>query len=111
MNPFYYKHSFKSVEGYENGAKFELLSKERCEILLQDCGFIVVDLFYPVPDYRMPSEIYGADNPPTGEQLRQIAPEYIDSRLVTFDEILAYSNICKDGLYDRFAGSYLIFCK
>lgn len=108
-NDVYYKKAFKSIEGYEDGAAFELLSKEQCEKVFRDCGFVETDLYYPVPDYRMPLEIYGVDNPPKDGQIRQIPPEYVDNRLVTFDEVLAYSNICKDGLYDRFAGSYLFF--
>lgn len=99
---------FDGIEGYGNADGVRTFSKNSLKKLLENAGFEKNDFYYPVPDYKMPMEIYSEKHLPKSGDITNISPAYDRPRYEFFDERLAFSTICEDGLFEEFANSFIV---
>lgn len=99
---------FDGINGYVNVDRVRTFSKGTLRNVLESAGFMDNAFYYPVPDYKMPLEIYSEKHLPKPEDIKNISPAYDRERYETFNEILAYKSICEDGLFEEFANSFIV---
>ncbi len=102
---------FGGIEGYEGMDKVYTFSKSNLKNCLEKAGFESNRFYYPVPDYKMAMEIYSEKHLPKPGDIKTISPAYDRPRYEFFDERLAYSSICEDGLFEEFANAFLVVCE
>lgn len=98
----------KSVfdDPYDN--KTPLLSRRGLEELLDSNGISNREVYYPVPDYKLPLYIYTDESLPEREIINSETVEYTKENLKLFSERKVSDELLKDGMYPDFANSYLI---
>lgn len=99
---------FDGIQGYGATERVRTFSKDKLLELLQKAGFSNNDFYYPVPDYKMPMEVYSEEYLPKNGSIKTITPAYDRDRYAVFDEVLVYNSLCEDGLYEQFANSFLV---
>ena len=62
-----------------------------------------------MPDYKMPTTIYSDKHLPSVGELRNVVNVFDRERYQTFNEEVVYDQLVKDGMFDYFANSFLIF--
>lgn len=102
--------SFEGIEGYPGGGKAITFSKDTLTKMVMDVGFTSSNFYYPMPDYKLPMEIYSEDYLPFENSFSEPSPAYDNDRIMTFNEPRALSEIIKDGMFEFFANSFLIEC-
>lgn len=102
---------FDGIEGYPNESKIRTFSKNELIQLLSSAGLNQQRFYYPVPDYKLPTQVFSDRMLPSITMLDYPEPNFNDDRIVLFNEKLAVEEIIKDGCYDFFANSFLVFCK
>lgn len=83
------------------------VGKPRLLELLEEPG-APAEVYYPLPDYKMPSEIYSDHYLPgkgdlTGTVIAYDYPEFLKA-----DIGASYDTICEEGQFENFANSYLM---
>lgn len=104
-------HTLRCFDGLENYADAGLartFSHKTLEKMLEAAGFSENQFYYPMPDYRLPIEIYSDQNLPAFGSIREACVSYDSSRYELLDERLAYDSICEDGMFRDFANSFLV---
>ncbi|SHH33950.1 class I SAM-dependent methyltransferase [Tepidibacter thalassicus] len=101
---------FDSLENYTGTKDVITFSKEELKNILNTVGFKNLDFYYPMPDYKFPSQIFSDNRLPGVGELRNLVINYDQDRLLLFDEGLVYDNIIENGKFDFFANSFLVFC-
>jgi len=99
---------FDSIENYRNVEKVRTFSRKRIQQMLEDAGFASNDFYYPMPDYKLPMEVYSDDWLPRPGDLQNLGISYDCERYYLFDEKMAYDGICEDELFAEYANSFLI---
>ncbi len=106
---------FDSIEGYPKQDEVRTFGKDEIKKLLKKVGFNEVIFYYPLPDYKMPIELFSDEYLPTmRHNIRShIFPslDYLQSREFLFNEKLAMNEIIKNKKFDFFANSFLIFAR
>ena len=87
-----------------------VLTKESVEEFLKKEGIKEVSCYYPIPDYILPLEIYNEDSIPKSNILAAPSPSYIHEKIMFVDEVKAINEIIEDGLFDKYANSFLLIC-
>ena len=100
---------FDGVNNYENIDYVKTLSKPEIIDLLRNAGYKKIEFYYPMPDYKMPNVIYSDNRLPNVGELRNIINVFDRERYKTFNEEIVFDQLIKDGLFDYFANSFLIF--
>ncbi len=100
-----------SITGYHGVEKVRTFSRQGLEKLLVSAGYTDNTFYYPMPDYKMPTEIYSEDWLPKRGSLRNVKVAYDNDKKTLFDEELAYDEICDEGMFPFFANSFLVFAK
>lgn len=100
---------FDGVNNYENIDYVKTLSKPEIIDLLGNAGYKKIEFYYPMPDYKMPNVIYSDNRLPNVGELRNIINVFDRERYQTFNEEIVFDQLIKDGLFDYFANSFLIF--
>jgi len=107
--------SFDSIEGYPEQKSVQTFSKKEIKGLLDKAGFCDIEFYYPVPDYKTPVEIFSDQYlPSTDHNIRAGVFPYLDpsdNRVYVFNERLASDEIVKNGFFDFFTNSFLIFAR
>ena len=88
---------FDGINDYKGIDHVRTLSKPELEDLLRDCGLGRTEFYYPFPDYKLPTEIYSEYYLPSPGDIR------------FFDEGTVYDELIKDGQFEYFANSFLVF--
>lgn len=65
--------------------------------------------YYPMPDYRLPGEIFSDAYLPKKGELTGALTLYDYPRYLLMDVGAAYDAACEDGSFDQFANSFLVF--
>lgn len=98
---------FAGIYGYiEDNVK--TFSKGALKKLLEKAGYKNNDFYYPVPDYRMPMEIYSDGHLPKPGDIKNASPSYEKDRYELFQEEMAFDSVCEDGLFGEFANSFIV---
>ena len=99
---------FDGIQGYRDVDRVRTFSKQALTDMLKRAGFNDVDFYYPMPDYKMPMEVYSEYNLPKRGDIDETAPAYDRNRISAFDEVRAYDSLCDDGQFEFFANSFLV---
>ena len=102
---------YDGIMGYQGVDRVKTFSKNALEDMLINSGFSENSFYYPMPDYKMPAEIYSEKRLPKAGALRGITQAYDRDRYVFFDEELAFDSVCEDNMFEFFANSFLVFSK
>lgn len=106
---------FDSITGYRDNVGIKTFGKKELYDLLKRAGFEKADFYYPMPDYKLPTEIFSEGYLPT--EKHGVSPgifpfqDLARPRRHFFDERLAMDGIVENGQFDFFANSFLIFAK
>ena len=96
------------IEGYHGVERVRTFSGYAMNAMLKAAGFTGVEFRYPVPDYKLPMEIYSDDRLPVPGDITHRSPNYDRERMDSFDEVKVTDQICADGLFPDFANSFMI---
>ncbi len=102
------KYGMKYWSGEERPdtySRMQLIGIIRREGLLED------EVYYPIPDYVLPTEIYSSNNLPKVGSISANSPAYEKEKITAFDEPSAFDMVIKDRRFEEFANSFLIFAK
>ncbi len=99
---------FDGLENYTGVDRVRTFSRGKLNNMLVEAGFKSNEFFYPLPDYKMPNEIYSDDFLPEAGNVRNITQTYDRDRYLLFNEDKAYDALCQDGLFREFANSFLV---
>ena len=105
------KFGIRNWAGKEDKSDAEKeFSKHALKEMIRNAGFENAKFFYPVSDYKLPLEIYSDRSLPKAWSIAGNSPSYDKDRVLYFDEDKALNAVIEDGMFDKFANSYLIFC-
>lgn len=76
--------------------------------ILENSGFTMTDVYYPVPDMTFPRMIYHKDHMPKKGIFEIPTPQYENDRIAFFDEVAFMDMLGQEGLAGHFANSFLI---
>ena len=85
-------------------------SKQELETLLHESGVKEWQFYYPMPDYKLPKEIYTDLYQPKAGDIRYYKSNYDAPRSYSFNEAIVFDQICCDGMFSYFANSFLVVC-
>jgi hypothetical protein len=102
---------FKSLEGYQPESPALTYSKSELTSLLKRVGYQNLYYYYPYPDYKFPMTIYSQDFLPKKGELLDSQTNYDMDRLILFDESKVYDSLINEGVFDRFANSFLVMAR
>lgn len=104
---------FDSIENYPGNKSIQTFGKKEIKKILKEASFNKAIFFYPLPDYKLPIEIFSDEYlPNSSHSLRPgIFPssDYSLERIFLLNEKLVMDNIIENGQFDFFANSFLIF--
>lgn len=104
-------HSGRLFDGIENYAavdRVRTFSRGTLLKMLSEAGFGNTEVYYPMPDYKLPSQVFSDDYKPGFGSLRDACISYDRDRYELFDERLAFDTICEDGMFGEFANSFIM---
>lgn len=96
--------------GYPGVERVRTFSKEGLEALIKEAGLTSVEFYYPLPDYKLPLEIYSEKRLPKAYPIIGNAPNYDRERYSFFDEEKVMNELIREGKFEMFANSYLVIC-
>ncbi|MCM1499259.1 MAG: class I SAM-dependent methyltransferase [Clostridium sp.] len=99
---------FDGIQNYDGVERVRTFSRQTLENMLESAGFLENQFYYPVPDYKMPSEIYSEDYLPRSGSIRNVSAAYDRERYQLFNEEKVFDSLCTDGLFREFANSFLV---
>lgn len=100
---------FDGIENYaESESKVRTFSRKELEKMMQMAGFKNVEFYYPMPDYKMPLEVYSDEYLPSKSDINVEQRTYDNNRLKLFNENLAYQNIIDEEMFPFFANSFFV---
>jgi len=101
---------FDSIENYLNDDSIRTFGNSELKDLLNQSGFENVKFYYPMPDYKLPTQVFSDDLLPDIGQLLDTSPNYDSERVIFFNESTAYDNLILNKQFGFFANSFLLFC-
>ena len=99
---------FDGLENYASVDRVRTFSHKTLERMLEQAGFSNHEFYYPMPDYKLPSEIYSDKCLPAFGGIRNACVSYDRDRYELMDERLVFDSICEDGMFGEFANSFLV---
>lgn len=102
---------FDSLENYPHDLGIRTFGKDELQQMLHECGFGTGNFYYPVPDYKIPVQIFSDAYLPELGQIETYYPNFDNDRIVVFDEKLVIGNLIQNKRFDWFANSFLVFCR
>lgn len=99
---------FDGISGYTNVDRVRTFSKKQLTVLLEKAGFKKNEFYYPIPDYKLPQEIYSDDYLPKKGSLRNVSVSYDRERYQLFNEEVVFDDLCEDGRFPEFSNSFLV---
>jgi len=99
---------FEGITGYKNRCDVATFSKQELTQILKECSFNDLEFYYPYPDYKLPEAIYSDRRLPQADELTCLIGNY-DEGGSLFNKQLVYDGLIKNGMYDFFANSFLVF--
>lgn len=100
--------AYDGIEGYHGVERVRTFSGYALNAMLKAAGFTGLEFRYPVPDYKLPMEVYSDLRLPAPGDITYRAPNYDRERCDSFDEVKVTDQVCADGLFPDFANSFLI---
>ena len=92
---------------FKNPGAVTFGKNELNEIIIKS-GFSKTKFYYPMPDYKLPVNIYTDAYLPAVGGLNRINPYYLDDSSLIANERELYDEIIANNVFDFFANSYLV---
>jgi SAM-dependent methyltransferase len=106
---------FESLEGYPEQKDVNTFSKKEITSLLNSVGLNKVNFYYPMPDYKLPTEVFSDEYLPNiNHNIKTDIFPLIDlsnPRTFLFNERLVCDGLVQEDIFDFFANSFLIFAR
>lgn len=103
---------FDSIENYGTKSGIRTFGRKELSSLLSNAGFDELEYYYPLPDYKLPVEVFSETFHPgknaTGDSSLWPSPSPDQKRDYIFSEPLAMRSIIRNGLFEDFTNSYLV---
>ena len=100
--------AYDGIEGYHGVERVRTFSRDALDKLLAEAGFSRTEFRYPVPDYKLPMEVFSDKKLPSPGDITLRAPNYDRARCDAFDEVKAFNEVCSDELFPVFANSFAV---
>lgn len=104
---------FESLEGYPLRPGVRTFGREELAELLHSVGFARLRFYYPLPDYKLPLEIFSDDYLPS--DAHPLRPGAVGTdpnpQIHLFHDRLVMDGLIANGLFPPFANSFLIFAE
>lgn len=102
---------FESLENYLDDCGVRTFSKDELTQLLLSSGFSDTSFYYPLPDYKIPLQVFSDEYLPGIGHINGYFPNFDQDRICFFSERNVYRELIKNNKFDFFANSFLVFCK
>lgn len=102
---------FDGIMGYDGVDHVRTFSRSGLEKILKEAGYQDLQFFYPLPDYKLPLEVYSEKYLPKHYPISGNTPNYDRNRINLFNEEKAMNDLIKDGMFEQFANSFLVFAE
>ena len=79
--------------------------------ILRREGYMEDKIYYPIPDYILPMEIYSSNNLPKVGSISAVSPSFIEDKVLSLDELEAYDMVIRDGKFEEYANSFIVFAR
>lgn len=89
----------------------DVIDRDKIEFSLNNTGFKIEEVYYPVPDYVLPLEIYSGENIPGKGFFNSNSPAYKDDRVVFMNEVKLMDELNSDNKLESFVNSYILICR
>ncbi|MNO33431.1 16S ribosomal RNA methyltransferase KsgA/Dim1 family protein [compost metagenome] len=103
--------SYEGIEGYIDDKGVKTFSKSELKELLREAGLMQMDFYYPMPDYKLPTQIFSDEYLPKIGDLDKEYYSYDADQIISFQEYSVFNNIIKSNQFEFFANSFLVSCK
>ena len=102
---------FDGIEGYQRGTEARTFSRSELAEIINFAGLRVEQFYYPMPDYKMPIQVFSDRALPARGDLETHVPNYQAGSFKLFDEDAAFEGLIDLGLFPFFANSFLVDCR
>ncbi|MCR5420259.1 MAG: hypothetical protein K6E98_04585 [Lachnospiraceae bacterium] len=102
------KYGIKYWSGEERPDTY---SRMRLIGLLKYKGFKVSEIYYPIPDYILPFEVYSSKNLPKEGSITTVSPSFMHDKVLSLDELKTYDMVIRDKKFEDYANSFLVFAE
>lgn len=99
---------FDSIEGYREPKGVCTFSKIELQRLLEECMLGNTEFYYPLPDYKLPFQIFSDNRKPKIGELRDLIHNYDNDRMELFNEDIVHDLLNINDNFSFFANSFLI---
>lgn len=100
---------FDGIEGYRRtDSAVRTFSKGKLEEMVRQAGYKQVEFYYPMPDYKFPTQIFSDDYLPVPADLVCSQKSYDNDRYILFNETAVYQELLADGMFPFFANSFFV---
>lgn len=104
---------FDSIHGYPKKTGIKTFGRIELRNLLNKAGFNKQDWYFPIPDYKLPLEVYSEKFLPGQKKSLSFtlhhSPIHGVPRRYLFSESLVMGSIIKNNLFPDFSNSFLVF--
>ena len=98
---------YDGIIGYKNKKGIRTFGKEELKQILQKSGFLNYKFYYPLPDYKLPLQIFSENYLSTEEKIEEYNTYFLNEQ-IEFDEKSAYKEVIKNNMFEFFANSFFI---
>jgi len=102
---------FDGIENYPSGQGVRTFGKKELTDLLTSVGFSSQKYYYPLPDYKMPEQIFSEDYLPQIGEMNHLFHNYDADKLELYNEKAVFEGIIREEQFEFFANSFLVVCK
>lgn len=102
---------FDGIEGYQRGTEARTFSRAELAEKIAFAGLKIEQFYYPMPDYKLPIQVFSDRHLPSRGDLESHVPNYHAGHFKLFDEDAAFEGIIDLGLFSFFANSFLVDCR
>ena len=102
---------FDGIQGYGDNTKVRTFSRKELTELITGADLKEPEFYYPTPDFKLPLEVISADYIKNYHDMHGHTPSYDRDRVVLFNEAKVTDSLIRDGMYEDFANSFLVFAK
>ena len=99
---------YGGLNDYIDDKNVRTFSRPEIEIILKKAGISKYSFYYPMPDYKLPENIYSDAVFPNPGSERNYRKDYSTCRIYNFYDDAVSDQICSDGMFSYFANSFLI---
>lgn len=99
---------YEGLENYPSKTGVRTFSKKELHTLLEQSGFEDNEFYYPVPDYKLPTQIFSDDYLPSIGQINPLVQQYDQARHIVFNERKVLDNLIMNDQFGFFSNSFLV---